>query len=114
MGAADVRTGASSSGRTRAVAPLASVVRLEQAQRPSEPDGDRCVNPPLDLTDLPLMLTIDEAAAVLRISRTSAYKLAQLHRTTRGTEGLPHVRLGSRLLVRRVDLATIVGVSPLR
>jgi len=58
------------------------------------------------------MLTVDEAAAVLRISRTTAYKLVELHRTTAGHPGLPHVRLGGRVLVRRVDLAEIVGVPP--
>ena len=58
------------------------------------------------------MLTIDEAAAVLRVSRTTAYKLADLHRRAKGATGLPHVRLGTRLLVRRVDLATIVGLPP--
>ena len=68
--------------------------------------------PVLDLAQLPLMLTIDEAAAVLRISRTSAYKLAERHRRTKGAEGLHHVRLGSRMLVRRVDLAAIVGLPP--
>lgn len=58
------------------------------------------------------MLTIGEAAAVLQISRTSAYKLAEAWRTSGGTTGLPTVRLGCRLLVRRVDLATIVGLDP--
>jgi hypothetical protein len=38
---------------------------------------------PSSLTGLPLMLTVGEAAAVLRISRTSAYKLAQEWRTSR-------------------------------
>ncbi len=65
------------------------------------------------LAGLPLMLTVGEAAAVLRISRTSAYKLAEEWRWSRGTSGLPTVRLGARLLVRRVDLAVIVGVDPL-
>lgn len=64
------------------------------------------------ITELPLMLTVGEAAAVLRISRTSAYKLVELHRSTNGRVGLPHVRLGGRVLVRRVDVAEIVGVSP--
>lgn len=62
------------------------------------------------LDGLPLMLTVDEAASVLRISRTTAYKLVDLHRTTSGRSGLPHVRLGGRVLVRRVDLGEIVGV----
>lgn len=68
--------------------------------------------PPATLTGLPLMLTVSEAAAVLRISRTSAYKLAEEWRFTKGTSGLPTVRLGSRVMVRRVDLAIIVGLDP--
>ena len=43
---------------------------------------------------------------------TSAYKLAEEWRRTGGASGLPTVRLGSRLLVRRVDLAVIVGAAP--
>ena len=64
------------------------------------------------LAGLPIMLTVGEAAEVLRISRTSAYKLAEEWRTSKGTTGLPTVRLGCRLLVRRVDLAAIVGLDP--
>ena len=66
---------------------------------------------PTSLTGLPLMLTVGEAAAVLRISRTSAYKLAQEWRTSQGATGLPTVRLGNRVMVRRVDLAAIVGLG---
>ena len=80
----------------------ASVTELRTAS-----EADAAVT---SLDHLPLMLTIDEAAQVLRIGRTTAYKLVELHRTSRGRMGLPHVRLGSRLLVRRVDLATIVGL----
>jgi excisionase family DNA binding protein len=61
---------------------------------------------------LPLMLTVPEAAQVLRISRSAAYKLAQEWEATNGHSGLPVVRLGSRMLVRRADLAAIVGVGP--
>ena len=66
---------------------------------------------PTSLTGLPLMLTVGEAAAVLGISRTSAYKLAQEWRTSQGATGLPAVRLGNRVMVRRVDLAAIVGLG---
>jgi len=74
--------------------------------------GARPYPPYGSLADLPLMLTVDEAAHLLRISRTSAYKLAHEWRCTAGASGLPTVRLGSRIMVRRVDLAAIVGLSP--
>jgi len=64
------------------------------------------------LDGLPLMLTVAEAATVLRVSRTTAYKLAEDWRTSNGREGLPVVKLGRRLVVRRVDLAKLVGLSP--
>ena len=67
---------------------------------------------PTTLDGLPLMLTISEAAAVLRVSRTTAYKLAEEWRTTQGRSGLPVVALGRRLVVRRVDLPAIVGLPP--
>ena len=67
--------------------------------------------PPPTLAGLPLMLTIGETAEVLRIRRTSAYKLAEAWRTSGGESGLPTVRLGSRLLVRRVDFAVLVGLD---
>ncbi len=62
------------------------------------------------IDDLPLMLTVAEAAVVLRVSRTTAYKLAEDWRTSGGREGLPVIKLGRRLVVRRVDLAELVGV----
>ena len=62
------------------------------------------------LDGLPLMLTVEEAAKVLRVSRTTAYKLVQEYRATGGRTGIPHVRLGARVLVRRVDLGEIVGM----
>lgn len=75
---------------------------------------DRTADPAFSLDGLPLMLTVVEAAAVLRISRTTAYKLAEDWRTSDGREGLPVVKLGRRLVVRRVDLAKLVGVPPAR
>jgi len=46
------------------------------------------------LDDLPEFLTVEEAARVLRISRTSAYLLTQRWRHTQGRSGLPVQRLG--------------------
>ena len=77
-----------------------------------DPASRRPATPPATLASLPLMLTVGEAAVVLRVSRTSAYKLAEEWRSTRGASGLPTVRLGSRIVVRRVDLAAIVGLGP--
>jgi excisionase family DNA binding protein len=65
-------------------------------------------DPVSTLDDLPLVLTITEAAKVLRISRSSAYKLAEEWRACHGASGLPTIRLGSRILVRRVDLAALL------
>ncbi len=45
------------------------------------------------LDDLPEFLTVEEAAQVLRIGRTSAYLLTQRWRHTRGQSGLPVQRL---------------------
>ena len=63
------------------------------------------------LADFPLMLTVTEAATVLRISRATAYKLIDEHRATQGAAGIEHVRLGSRILIRRSDLARLVGAD---
>ena len=89
----------------REAAPVRPVpARSPRPRKEPATDGVR------SLEGLPLMLTVDEAAAVLRVSRTSAYKLVDEYRRSGGREGLPHVRLGGRLLVRRVDLAEIVGL----
>jgi hypothetical protein len=61
----------------------------------------------LSLDDLPEFLTVEEAAVVLRISRTSAYLLTQRWRFTRGQEGLPVKRLGRLLRVPRAALVSM-------
>jgi hypothetical protein len=58
----------------------------------------------VSLDDLPEFLTVAEAAAVLRISRTSAYLLTQRWRFTRGQEGLPVKQLGRLLRIPRAAL----------
>lgn len=47
----------------------------------------------------PAFLTVEEAAAVLRIGRTAAYALTRQWRATGGGEGLPVVRFGRLLRV---------------
>jgi excisionase family DNA binding protein len=59
--------------------------------------------------ELPLLLTMTEAAALLRIGRTTVYKLAELHRSTLGASGIPTVRIGTKLFVRRADFERIVS-----
>lgn len=51
-----------------------------------------------------LILTIDEAAEVLRISRQSAYEAAR-----RGE--IPTIRLGRRILVPRRALEKLIGAE---
>jgi excisionase family DNA binding protein len=63
------------------------------------------------LDELPEFLTVEEAARVLRISRTSAYLLAQRWRHTGGRSGLPVQRLGRLLRVPRSALERM-AVTP--
>jgi excisionase family DNA binding protein len=55
-------------------------------------------------TDGPEYLTVEEAAALLRIGRTSAYALAREWRETGGRVGLPVVQMGRQLRVPRAAL----------
>ena len=78
--------------------------------RRSEPDGP------------PAFLTVEEAAAVLRIGRTAAYLLASRWEDTGGAEGLPVVRFGrllrvpvhelERLAAGAIDVTAGVPVRP--
>ena len=57
---------------------------------------------------LPPTMTVDDAAALLGISRSSAYILSARYRETNGQEGLPNVRLGGRVLVLTSPLLELV------
>ena len=66
---------------------------------------------PAAATD-PEVLTIEEAAAILRISRNAAYAAARQWRTTGGTTGIPCIEIGRTLRVPRADLNRLLGQSP--
>jgi hypothetical protein len=61
------------------------------------------------MTGLPDLLTVEEAARVLRIGRTKAYAMTVEWRRTHGTTGLPVVDFGNALRVPRCQLEAIVG-----
>lgn len=65
----------------------------------------------MSLDELPEFLTVEEAAEVLRISRTSAYLLTQQWRFSKGQSGLPVQRLGRLLRVPRSAIERM-AVSP--
>jgi excisionase family DNA binding protein len=58
---------------------------------------------------LPQFLTVEEAAAVVRIGRTAAYQLAARYEATDGREGLPVVRFGRLMRVPRTSLELWAG-----
>ena len=60
------------------------------------------------VAELPLLLTVEEAAAVLRIGRTLAYSMAHRYEETGGADGLPVIRLGNCLRVPRWALLVLV------
>ncbi|HZT65391.1 MAG TPA: helix-turn-helix domain-containing protein [Acidimicrobiales bacterium] len=62
--------------------------------------------------ELPVVLSVEEAAAFLRIGRTCAYELARRYEATGGREGLPVVRLGRLLRVPRQGLLALLELPP--
>jgi excisionase family DNA binding protein len=75
---------------------LSGVVKREAVDRTREPRTS--------LDELPDSLTVEEAAAVLRISRGKAYELARVWRA----EGLPVLVFGRSLRVPREGLRQLL------
>lgn len=60
---------------------------------------------------VPVLLTVEEAGALLRIGRTKAYAMAKEWRETDGRSGLPVVDLGHVLRVPRRALEDMIGAE---
>ena len=60
-------------------------------------------------TSPPDFLTVEEAAAVLRIGRTSAYRQARRYLATNGAEGLCADRFGKQIRIPRCHLEQRLG-----
>ncbi|MGQ0431365.1 MAG: helix-turn-helix domain-containing protein [Microthrixaceae bacterium] len=61
------------------------------------------------MAQVPDLLTVEEAALVLRIGRTLAYQLAQEWIATGGKRGIPCRRVGRLLRVSSRELAEFMG-----
>lgn len=59
----------------------------------------------------PLFISVDEAARLLGISRSLAYEFANRWIQSDEGEGLPAIRLGRRLLVKRAALEKMASVE---
>lgn len=57
----------------------------------------------------PDFLTVEEAARIARIGRTTAYDIAREFEATAGASGLPVVRFGKQLRVPRYRLESWLG-----
>ena len=58
---------------------------------------------------VPSLLTVEEAARVIRVGRTKAYAMAQEWRATGGKPGLPVIDFGHVLRVPRRQLEALLG-----
>ena len=59
----------------------------------------------------PEMLTVAEAARILRIGRTAAYELANRWLDTNGREGMPARRIGHQIRVPTAELEDYYGIK---
>lgn len=69
---------------------------------------------PKALEEYPELMTVEEAAEYLRVSRALGYQLARQYRISDGTAGLPVVQVGRCLRVPRQKLARMAVGGTLR
>jgi hypothetical protein len=63
-------------------------------------------------TGIPPTMSVEDAAQLLGISRTTAYTEAARYRATDGRHGLPNVRVGGRVLVLTALVLELVRAAP--
>ncbi|MDP9408970.1 MAG: helix-turn-helix domain-containing protein [Actinomycetota bacterium] len=63
------------------------------------------------MSEVPDLLTVEEAARYLRIGRTKAYAMTRQWRATGGEAGLPVVDLDNTLRVPRDELEQVIGTK---
>jgi hypothetical protein len=63
------------------------------------------------LDEYPLLLTVEEAAGVLRVGRSLAYELARTYESSDGRDGLPVLRVGALFRVPRWALAEMISTG---
>jgi excisionase family DNA binding protein len=69
----------------------------------------------MGLAEAPDFLTMEEAAAILRIGRNQVYELARVWRASDGERGVPVVAFGRLLRVPKAALMRLAGLAePLR
>lgn len=62
-----------------------------------------------DIDEQAEVLTVEEAATILRISRNAAYAATREWRATGGKTGIPCIEIGRTLRVPRADLDRLLG-----
>ena len=61
------------------------------------------------VAEVPDFFTVEEAARILRISRSTAYRLVRLYLETGGREGIPVIPLGGQYRIARSTLEELAG-----
>lgn len=65
----------------------------------------------MEIDDLPGMLRIDEAAELLRVSKSHVYAVVAEYERTEGESGLPAIRVGHAIRVPREALREWIEAS---
>src|SRR6266704_3781983 len=71
---------------------------------------DDAVTAPADFLRTRATLTVTQAAAVIGVGRGTAYEQARRFIATKGSQGIPAIRVGGRLLVPTRPLMAVLGM----